>query len=141
MSEDVVADDESPGQAERSCPFCALILNDAPGVVRRGSVVTIPDAFPVTDGRTLIAPVRHVHDFFEMDGPEVRDLYTTLHRLRAELQNSDHEIAGFNIGVNCGRAAGQTIAHAHVHLIPRRPGDTPRPRGGVRGVIPEQMDY
>ena len=61
--------------------------------------------------------------------------------LREEILRQDPAVSGFNLGVNCGEAAGQSVMHAHIHLIPRRPGDTPEPRGGVRGVIPERMSY
>jgi diadenosine tetraphosphate (Ap4A) HIT family hydrolase len=105
------------------------------------SVVVIPDSSPVTKGHRLIVPVRHVVDFFDMNEHELRDAHVTLHALRRELQKSDPKIAGFNVGVNCGEVAGQTVFHAHIHLIPRRFGDTPSPRGGVRGVIPERMGY
>jgi diadenosine tetraphosphate (Ap4A) HIT family hydrolase len=76
-----------------------------------------------------------------MNEREVREAHRVLRELRERLRNDDPSIAGFNIGMNCGPAAGQTIFHAHIHLIPRRFGDTPDPRGGVRGVIPGMMSY
>jgi diadenosine tetraphosphate (Ap4A) HIT family hydrolase len=76
-----------------------------------------------------------------MNEPEVRQAHLLLRELREHLQNNDPSIEGFNIGMNCGQAAAQTISHAHIHLIPRRFGDTPDPRGGVRGVIPGAMSY
>lgn len=121
------------------CPFCDLI---ARGVAsRHGSVAVIVDAFPVTRGHTMITPLRHVADFFDLTGREVADVHRLLRGLREELRRGDAAISGFNIGVNCGEAAGQTVPHAHVHLIPRRHGDTPHPEGGVRGVIPGRMRW
>jgi diadenosine tetraphosphate (Ap4A) HIT family hydrolase len=93
-------------------------------------VAVIPDAYPVTEGHHLVVPVRHVSDFFEMTDQEVREAYVSLHDLRERLTAADPEIAGFNVGTNSGVAAGQTVFHAHIHLIPRRVGDTPDPRGG-----------
>jgi diadenosine tetraphosphate (Ap4A) HIT family hydrolase len=127
--------------ADDRCSFCAAI---ASGLRRRrehGLVAVIPDADPVTEGHHLIVPVRHVPDFFEMTDPEVREAYVVLHDLRGRLRAADPEIAGFNVGTNSGAAAGQTVFHAHIHLIPRRIGDTPNPRGGVRGVVPAKLDY
>lgn len=76
-----------------------------------------------------------------MTSAERSDALELIERLREELLNNDRSILGFNLGMNCGLAAGQTVMHAHIHLIPRRDGDTIDPRGGVRGVIPEKMKY
>jgi diadenosine tetraphosphate (Ap4A) HIT family hydrolase len=89
----------------------------------------------------LIIPVRHTRDFFTMTEQERNDVNTLLSILREELSADDPTVTGFNVGMNCGISAGQSVMHAHIHLIPRRDGDTPRPRGGVRGVIPRKMDY
>ena len=72
---------------------------------------------------------------------EAKDANHLLRQLREKLSRQDSTISGFNIGINCGFSAGRTIMHAHIHLIPRRDGDTPHPRGGVRGVIPDKMSY
>ena len=76
-----------------------------------------------------------------MNETERRDIDTLIMKLKNRLMKNDHSVTGFNLGTNIGESAGQTIFHAHVHLIPRRNGDTPHPRGGVRGVIPEKMSY
>jgi ATP adenylyltransferase len=123
------------------CSFCATIAGDRGGTNAHSLVAVIPDAYPVTEGHHLIVPVRHVSDFFEMTDQEVRAAYVALHDLRGRLAAADPEIAGFNVGTNSGVAAGQTVFHAHIHLIPRRVGDTPDPRGGVRGVVPAKMSY
>lgn len=123
------------------CSFCTAIAGAQGGTSARNLVVVIPDAHPVTEGHHLIVPVRHVSDFFEMTNQEAREAYVALHDLRERLRAADPEIAGFNVGTNSGVAAGQTVFHAHIHLIPRRVGDTPDPRGGVRGVVPAKMSY
>jgi diadenosine tetraphosphate (Ap4A) HIT family hydrolase len=123
-----------------TCPFCAPNV-DSRIEHRQGSVAALKDAFPVTEGHFLLVPDRHVSDYFAMNETERRDLNRLLQVLRAEIAASDPSVEGFNIGMNCGEVAGQTVDHAHVHLIPRRRGDTPQPRGGVRGVIPAKMNY
>lgn len=122
------------------CRFC--YANIAGRVIRElGSVVAIKDAYPVTDGHTLVIPKRHALAYFDLTDAERRDADRLLALLLAELRAGDPTINGCNIGVNCGRSAGQTIFHVHYHLIPRRDGDTPSPRGGVRGVIPGKRGY
>lgn len=126
---------------DHRCPFCAAIAGGAGRAREDDLVAVIPDANPVTAGHHLVVPVRHVADFFDMTAVEIRAAYAALHDLRERLCGADPEIAGFNVGANSGEAAGQTVFHAHIHLIPRRIGDTPNPRGGVRGVVPEKMSY
>jgi diadenosine tetraphosphate (Ap4A) HIT family hydrolase len=105
------------------------------------TVIAIKDKYPVTEGHVLVLPVRHTPDFFSMTDQERRDADELIARLRARISQEDRSVTGFNIGTNCGAVAGQTVQHAHIHLIPRRDGDTPNPRGGVRGVIPGKRDY
>jgi diadenosine tetraphosphate (Ap4A) HIT family hydrolase len=123
-----------------ACPFCSR-QTATKAVDEYGPVYAIVDANPVSDGHMLVITKRYVADFFEMTAEEQHDAGVLLARLRDSLLIGDPSIAGFNLGVNCGRAAGQTVMHVHVHLIPRRDGDTPSPRGGVRGVIPGKMGY
>jgi len=120
------------------CPFCTLpeqriVLSDALGLVIR-------DAFPVSPGHTLIVPRRHVPSFFELDDTERIVLLDLLREARRQLQEECRP-DGFNIGINDGAAAGQTVMHVHIHLIPRYAGDTRDPRGGVRWVLPDQARY
>ncbi len=75
-----------------------------------------------------------------MTGQERQDAEDLLRVLKNRLADADRAIQGFNVGMNCGEIAGQTVMHAHIHLIPRRQGDTPMPRGGVRGVVPGRMN-
>ena len=98
-------------------------------------------AYPVTEHHTLIITNRHVSDFFELNNEENIELNQILKDQKKELKDLDNNISGFNVGVNVGKDAGQSIMHCHIHLIPRRKGDVEDPRGGVRGVIPERQKY
>jgi diadenosine tetraphosphate (Ap4A) HIT family hydrolase len=129
----------------------AVIVNDQPCVLcsraRSGDLiaenelaVAFPDAFPLNPGHSLVVPRRHVADLFELSIPEQQAIWNLVPVVRSAIA-SVHQPAGYNIGVNVGPAAGQTVAHAHVHVIPRHPGDVPDPRGGVRWVIPARAAY
>ena len=98
-------------------------------------------AYPVTKHHTLIITNRHIDDFFDLTKDEMSDLDEVLKEQKKELKKLDKEISAFNVGVNIGKDAGQSIMHCHIHLIPRRKGDVEDPRGGVRGVIPEKQKY
>ncbi len=120
------------------CPFCALPHERI--VDRSERTVAIRDAFPVTPGHTLLIPTRHVGSFFELDDEEQHDLLWLLRRVRARLV-AQFRPEGFNVGINDGSAAGQTVPHMHLHLIPRCLGDVADPRGGVRWVLPDKARY
>jgi diadenosine tetraphosphate (Ap4A) HIT family hydrolase len=122
------------------CPFCGPEIL-AQAVQEHRSVFAIVDRYPVTPGHHLVIPKRHRVDYFTMTAQERADADDLLRYLSGKLADSDPAIAGFNVGANAGSAAGQTVMHAHIHLIPRRPGDTPDPRGGVRAVIPGKAVY
>ena len=98
-------------------------------------------AYPVTKHHTLIISNRHVSDYFDLIEEEIIELNKILNNQKKKLQKLDNEITGFNVGVNIGKDAGQSIMHCHIHLIPRRNGDVEDPRGGVRGVIPSKQKY
>ncbi len=117
------------------CIFCQKENGDDP------LAFEVADAFPVSPGHHLIIPRRHVADYFELTSAERNAIERLLHETRSRLRRDDETITGFNVGVNVGATAGQTIFHVHVHLIPRREGDMEDPRGGVRGVIPERQKY
>ena len=91
-------------------------------------------------GHTLVLPVRHVPDFFALSAEEQADVWRLVAEVRLDLERRLSP-DGFNVGLNAGRAAGQTVEHAHVHVIPRFVGDVPDPRGGVRWVLPESAVY
>jgi diadenosine tetraphosphate (Ap4A) HIT family hydrolase len=122
----------------KPCPFCTLPLARIIDSNMHGA--TLRDAFPITPGHTLIIPKRHVGSFFKLTSDERLDLLALLDAAKGPL---DQEFAphGYNIGINDGAAAGQTVPHLHIHLIPRFEGDRPDPRGGVRWIIPEKADY
>ena len=123
-----------------TCAFCAgKVITQA--VETHGTVFALQDRHPVTPGHHLVLPRRHAVDYFAMTDQECQDAQDLLRVLRNRLAEQDRTIQGFNVGMNCGESAGQTVPHAHIHLIPRRQGDTPKPRGGVRGVIPGKMGY
>jgi diadenosine tetraphosphate (Ap4A) HIT family hydrolase len=119
------------------CPFCEPA---GEVLVRTEATVALPDAFPVSDGHALVCPRRHVADVFALDEGEWDGLWRTVRQVQ-QLLAPRLSPDGWNVGVNSGPAAGQTVAHAHVHLIPRYAGDVADPRGGVRAVIPERADY
>ena len=121
------------------CPFCIVPPNR---VVEENSLsLAMRDAHPVTSMHTLVVPKRHAETWFDLSEPERRAMGILMDAVSSRIRTADRTVAGFNIGMNSGEVAGQTVLHAHVHLIPRRPGDVDRPRGGVRGVIPERRQY
>ena len=101
----------------------------------------VRDSYPVTKHHMLIIPHRHVSNFFDLNDNELNDLNKILKKQRHSLIGLDKKITGFNVGVNIGVDAGQSIMHCHIHLIPRRKGDIENPKGGVRGVIPSKQKY
>lgn len=109
--------------------------------MERKTTLAYFDEYPVSPGHTLIVPRRHVMQLFDLRQDELCDAWDLIQATRRRLVQEDSQIAGFNIGANIGVTAGQTVAHAHIHVIPRRRGDTPDPRGGVRAVIPARMRY
>lgn len=122
-----------------SCPFCGLESEDL--LSGNELAVSFLDRFPVTQGHTLVIPRRHVADVFDLSPNEMEAISTLVRERARELQAKDASVTGFNVGVNVGAAAGQTVFHCHVHLIPRRVGDMEDPTGGVRHVIPEKGNY
>ncbi|MBK7902267.1 MAG: HIT family protein [Proteobacteria bacterium] len=120
------------------CPFCSLSADRF--ALKSEHAVVIRDGFPVSPGHTLILPRRHVASFFEVTDAERADLMLLLAAARDELQRQFGP-AGYNIGINDGAAAGQTVPHVHLHLIPRYEGDRDDPRGGVRWVLPDKAAY
>jgi diadenosine tetraphosphate (Ap4A) HIT family hydrolase len=124
---------------EAACPFCTLTPDRI--VAENAVALAIRDGYPVTPLHTLVLPKRHVSDFFTLADSEVRALYRLAADVRRDIQRRDATVAGFNLGVNGGAVAGQTIAHCHLHVIPRRVGDVANPRGGVRATIPGRADY
>ena len=120
----------------KSCLFCEIKANEPNRVVIEDNLsYVIRDGFPVTEGHSLFIPKRHVADYFGLTEEEVKSINELMKTQKLELQKDDPKIDGFNIGMNCGETAGQTVFHCHVHLMPRRKGDVENPRGGVRHII------
>ena len=129
-------------QEKNQCLFCEIQANNRERIISENSLVyAIRDGFPVTEGHTLFIPKRHALDYFSLTKEEVLAINQLMDSHRQLLQKEDLTIDGFNIGMNCGETAGQTIFHCHVHLIPRRKGDVEFPKGGVRNVIPNKGNY
>lgn len=120
------------------CPFCSLLRDRL--VFESELALAIRDGFPVSPGHTLVIPRRHVASFFETTPDEQTAMLKLLNLARIDLDHRHHP-AAYNIGINDGHAAGQTIPHVHIHLIPRYAGDRDDPRGGVRWVLPERAAY
>ena len=122
-----------------ACPFCTR-LNASDPLFRNELGAVIADAIPVSPGHLLVVPTRHESDFFALSGDEQHALVVLVTRARAWL-HEHHQPAGYNVGINVGEAGGQTVGHAHVHVIPRFAGDVDDPRGGVRWVLPARAAY
>ena len=121
------------------CLFCVVRPNEL--LSENESCYASKDAHPVTSQHTLIIPKRHVVDYFDLTELELVGIHQMLIAMRSRIKNDDLTVKGFNIGVNAGKTAGQSIPHVHIHLIPRRQGDVENPQGGVRGVIPDKQKY
>ena len=99
------------------------------------------DSYPVTKFHSLIIPKKHTENYFDLNNDEILACNDLILKIKNKIQNEDSSVLGFNIGVNSGKVAGQSILHCHIHLIPRRKGDVENPQGGVRGVIPAKQHY
>ena len=126
-------------QKNESCPFCDP---DSSGelLLESAQAYSILDKFPVNPGHSLIIPKRHISDYFELSFKEQSSCIFMLNEVKKLIQKRFNP-AGYNVGINIGKMAGQTVSHAHIHLIPRYSGDVEDPRGGVRGVIPDRKLY
>jgi len=114
---------------EAGCVFCAL-EGSGRVLLENELALCIADAYPVTPGHSLVIPRRHVADGLALHQPEWNAAVELLKQRRQQLSAQDATISGWNVGLNSGEAAGQTVFHAHWHLIPRRLGDCAEPRGG-----------
>jgi len=119
------------------CPFCRdglHVLEDS------RHAFAIADGYPVTDGHTLVIPNEHVASLYDLPASAQAEVWNLVRTVRSRL-SQDGDVEGFNIGINDGTAAGQTVLHAHIHVIPRRSGDVSDPRGGIRWVVPDRARY
>ena len=135
MQEEEIWMDHNPSE----CPFCERKTTAI--VHENTSAYAMYDSSPVTPLHALVIPKRHVPDYFDLSYKELSDCHELLRLLRDEIQNQDPSVRAFNVGINVGKTAGQTIFHCHIHLIPRRSGDVEDPRGGIRHVIPGKGFY
>jgi diadenosine tetraphosphate (Ap4A) HIT family hydrolase len=122
-----------------SCLFCDIPPERV--IAENDLAYAIRDGFPVTPLHTLIIPKRHAATFFDLREDEILACNQLMKDLRDAILSEDQTVDAFNIGMNAGEAAGQTVFHCHIHLIPRRKGDVENPRGGVRHLIPGKGFY
>ncbi len=121
-----------------TCPFCDI---DEERIIRADQhCYVVRDGYPLTKGHTLVISKRHVDSLFALTSDEREAVFSALELAKAELDR-EHRPSAYNIGINDGEAAGQTVPHLHVHLIPRYEGDAPDPRGGVRWIFPDKAAY
>ena len=122
-----------------TCLFCAVPQERI--ITKNERAYAIRDGFPVTPLHTLIIPKRHAVDYFELTKEELLACDELIKKIQQDIKAEDAMVDGFNIGMNVGLSAGQTVFHCHIHLIPRRTGDVENPRGGVRHTIPGKGFY
>jgi diadenosine tetraphosphate (Ap4A) HIT family hydrolase len=127
---------------DKPCPFCeiAAYQNHSRIITQNQHAFVIRDGFPVSDGHTLIIPKQHIGSYFDLSADQKQAMQTLLEISKGEL-DKQHNPPAYNIGINDGTAAGQTVPHCHMHLIPRYKEPDKDPRGGVRWVVPEKADY
>jgi len=121
-----------------TCIFCNIEKERI--ITENEFAFAIYDSFPVSQGHILVIPKKHINNYFEADSQTKEQLWKLVDECK-EIVDKKFNPAGYNIGINCGEAAGQTVMHLHIHLIPRYKGDIENPRGGVRGVIPDKRIY
>ena len=124
---------------DNNCPFCKA-ESEREIIASTSLSIAFFDGFPVSPGHALIIPRRHVASFFDLTKDEQQDMLKLADSVKRIVDEKYHP-DGYNVGVNVGEAAGQSIFHVHMHLIPRYKGDVSNPRGGVRGVIPSKQSY
>ena len=122
-----------------NCPFCHL-TSKVELLSESATTVAFFDGYPVSPGHTLIIPKRHVANYFDLTETEQNSLWNMVNHCKEILTSRFHP-DGFNVGINVGETAGQSVFHVHIHLIPRYKGDVENPKGGVRGVIPRNQKY
>ncbi|MFI1563978.1 HIT family protein [Streptomyces sp. NPDC020490] len=127
----------SSAETDSACIFCRRDQPDLNRILQQNKTFYVRyDNFPATAGHVEVVPKRHVESFFELTAREVKDAYALILATRERLTEEHDDLDGFTIGVNEGRAAGRTVDHLHIHLIPRRFGDVADPRGGIRQAVP-----
>lgn len=123
---------------DRECTFC---IQEEKATIKNTLAMALEDKYPVTEGHMLVTPRRHTPSFFNLGTAEQRACLGLLEHLKQLILKRDSKVTGFNVGINDGIDAGQTVMHCHIHLIPRRKGDVADPRGGIRHVMPNMGRY
>jgi diadenosine tetraphosphate (Ap4A) HIT family hydrolase len=121
------------------CPFCKTNLEDRI-ILQNDTFQALNDLYPVSPGHTLLIPKRHITSFFKLTKKELDDFFSLI-KISRSVISKEYSPDGFNIGINDGKAAGQTITHLHIHLIPRYTGDDKHPEGGIRKILPTSVEY
>ena len=121
------------------CIFCNTSVNDF--IFENDLVFACFDSYPVSKFHTIIIPKRHTENYFNLNKDEILACNDLILKMKNKIEIDDKLVLGFNIGINSGKVAGQSIFHCHIHLIPRREGDVEIPQGGVRSVIPSKQHY
>jgi diadenosine tetraphosphate (Ap4A) HIT family hydrolase len=128
--------------SQDGCLFCELQISDRERIIAENELAyAVRDGFPVSRYHSLFIPKRHTLDFFGLTSEELVAIQALIQDQKKLIEDLDASVGGFNVGMNCGEIAGQSIWHCHVHLIPRRRGDVKNPRGGVRNIISGKGDY
>ncbi len=122
---------------DSSCPFCTKTYDL---VVGNDLAYALYDTSPVSPGHCLIVPYRHVAEYFDVSTEERAAIWAVADEMKVII-DKEFSPDGYNMGVNVGKSAGQSVPHVHIHMIPRFKGDMDNPRGGVRGVIPDKQKY
>ena len=130
---------DSYNDREKGCLFCEIPTTRI--IAENSLAYAVYDGYPVTEYHTLVIPKRHTATYFDLYQPELNACNQLLESMKEKILDQDKSVTAFNIGINNGEDAGQTIYHCHIHLIPRRKGDVESPRGGVRGIIPGKQSY
>jgi diadenosine tetraphosphate (Ap4A) HIT family hydrolase len=123
----------------KPCIFCNIKKSGS--IIENVLAYVSCDSYPVTDLHCLIIPKRHVKNYFDLTKDEIIACHQLIKKIKKEIEKKDKKVNGFNVGINSGKVAGQSIMHCHIHLIPRRKGDVDNPQGGVRSVIPLKQHY
>lgn len=124
----------------KDCVFCQNFMPNKEPLLQNKLAIAYFDEFPVSKGHILIISKRHATTFFDLTKEEQISLITLLNECK-EYIDKKYNPDGYNVGLNCGEFAGQSVMHVHMHLIPRYKGDVSNPRGGIRGIIPNKKNY
>lgn len=124
----------------KDCVFCQNFMPNKKPLLQNKLAIAYLDEFPVSKGHILIISKRHASTFFDLTKEEQISLITLLNECK-EYIDKKYNPDGYNVGLNCGEFAGQSVMHVHMHMIPRYKGDVSNPRGGIRGIIPNKKNY